>query len=84
MGTEKRQISVWDVLYIIGKYSFSRDENPAVIEVQVTSIIHKRAHAYPTKGRGTFCFNNSDLGKTVFFNRDDAERTLRRILDVSD
>ena len=80
MATEKRLISVGDVLYIIGKYSFSPSENPEVIEVQVAYTYRKRFYAYPTKGYGTFKLTNSDLGKTVFYNREDAERTLRRFL----
>jgi hypothetical protein len=84
VATEKRLISVGDVVYIIGKYSFSPDEDPQVVEAQVAYTFRKRLYAYPTKGHGTFSFNNGDLGKTVFFNRDDAERILRRILDASD
>lgn len=84
MANEKRLISVGDVLYIIGKYSFSPSENPQVVEVQVAYKFRKNFYAYPTKGHGTFKFNHSDIGKTVFVNRDDAERILRRILDASD
>lgn len=84
MANEKRLISAGDILYIIGKYSFSRDEDPKVIEVQVDSKYRKQYHASPTKGAGTFCFSQSDLGKTVFYNREDAERTLRRFFDASD
>ena len=84
MATEKRLISVGDVLYIIGKYSFSRSENPQVVEVQVAYKYRKKFYAYPTNGHGTFKVTNSDLGKTVFYNREDAERILRRYLDASD
>lgn len=84
MATEKRLISVGDVLYIIGKYSFSPSESPQVVEVQVAYTFRKQFFAYPTKGHGTFKFVNNDLGKTVFYSREDAERTLRRFLDVSD
>jgi hypothetical protein len=84
MATEKRLISVGDVLYIIGKYSFSPDENPQVVEVQVAYHLRKNLYAYPTKGHGTFKFANSDLGRTVFYNRKEAERLLGRILDASD
>ena len=84
MANENRLISVGDVLYIIGKYSFSPSENPQVVEVQVAYKFRKNFYAYPTKGHGTFKFNHSDIGKTVFVNRDDAERILRRILDASD
>lgn len=84
MSNEKRMISVGDVLYIIGKYSFSPDEKPKVVEVQVAYKFRKRFYAYPTNGHGTFSFNNSDLGKTVFINREDAERVLRRCLNETD
>ena len=84
MVNEKRLISVGDVLYIIGKYSFSPDENPQVVEVQVAYKFRKNFYAYPAKGHGTFKLANSDLGKTVFYNREDAERVLRRVLDASD
>lgn len=84
MANEKRLISVGDVLYIIGKYSFSPDENPAVVEVQVAYEFRKQFYAYPTKGHGTFKLTNNNWGKTVFKNRDDAETVLRRILDASD
>lgn len=80
----ERLISVGDVVYIIGKYSFSPDENPQVVESQVAYKYRKQFYAYPTKGHGTFKFANCDLGKTVFFKREDAERILRRILDASD
>lgn len=84
MANEKRLISEGDVLYIIGKYSFSPDEDPEVVEVQVAYKFRKQFFAYPTKGHGTFKFNHSDMGKTVFVNREDAERVLRRFLDASD
>lgn len=84
MANEKRLISVGDILYIIGKYSFSPNENPQVVEVQVAYKFRKQFYAYPTKGHGSFKLTNSDLGKTVFYNRDDAERVLRRFLDASD
>ena len=84
MATEKRLISVGDVLYILGKYSFSPREDPQVVEVQVAYKFRKNFCAYPTKGHGTFKFANSDLGKTVYYNREDAERVLRRFLDASD
>ena len=84
MANENRLISVGDVLYIIGKYSFSPSENPQVVEVQVAYKFRKQFFCYPTKGNGTFKITNGDLGKTVFINRDDAERILRRILDASD
>lgn len=35
MEKEKRLIAIGDKLYIIGKYSFSPDENPKAVEVQV-------------------------------------------------
>ena len=84
MANEKRLIAVGDVLYIIGKYSFSPDENPQVVEAQVAYKFHKQFFAFPTKGHGTFKLVNSNLGKTVFYNRKDAERVLRRVLDASD
>lgn len=84
MANEKRLIAVGNVLYIIGKYSFLPSENPQVVEVQVAYKFRKQFFAYPTKGHGTFKFANNDLGKTVFYNREDAERILRRILDASD
>ena len=84
MANEKRLISVGDVLYIIGKYSFSPSEDPQVVEVQVAYKFRKQFSGYHTKGHGTFKFANNDLGKTVFYNREDAERTLRRFLDASD
>lgn len=84
MANEKRLISVGDVLYIIGKYSFSPSEDPQVVEVQVAYKFRKQFYGYPTKGHGTFKCVNNDLGKTVFYNREDAERTLRRFLDASD
>lgn len=84
MANEKRLISVGDVLYIIGKYSFSTDENPEVVEVQVAYKCRKQFYAYPTKGHGVFKLTNNDWGKTVFDNRDDAERILRRCLDAAD
>ncbi len=84
MANEKQLISVGDVLYIIGKYSFSVSEQPQVVEVQVAYKFRKQFFAYPTKGHGTFKLTNNDWGKTVFKNRDDAERVLRRFLDASD
>ena len=79
MASEKRLISVGDVLYIIGKYSFSPDENPQVVEVQVAYKFRKQFFAYPTKGHGTFKFANNNLGDTVFFNREDAESVLAKM-----
>lgn len=84
MATEKRLISVGDVLYIIGKWSFSPSEDPQVVEAQVAYSYRKQFYAYPTKGSGTFKCTNSNLGKTVFFNRAEAEQVLRRFLDASD
>lgn len=84
MANEKRLIAIGDKLYIIGKYSFSPDENPKVVEVQVAYRYRKNYYSYPMDNHGSFKFNNSDFGKTVFFNREDAERTLRRFLDASD
>ena len=84
MATEKRLISVGDVLYIIGKYSFSPDEKPEVVEVQIAYKFRKNFYGYPTKGHGTFKIANSDLGKTVFYKREHAERVLGRYLDASD
>ena len=84
MATEKRLISVGDVLYIIGKYGFSPDDNPEVVEVQVAYRFHKNFYGYPAKGHGVFKFANRDLGKTVFYNQKEAERILGRILDASD
>lgn len=84
MANEKRLISVGDVLYIIGKYSFSPSEDPRVVEAQVAYKYRKNYYAYPTNGHGTFKVANSDIGKTVFYNREDAERILRRYLDASD
>lgn len=84
MATEKRLISVGDVLYIIGKYSFNPSEDPQVIEVQVAYTLRKCWYAYPTKGHGTFKLTNSDIGKTVFITRTEAELVLGRILDASD
>ena len=84
MVTEKRLISVGDVVYVIGRYSFTPDERPKVVEAQVAFIERKRLHAYVTKGHGSFSFAQSDLGKTVFWDREDAERVLRRCLDASD
>jgi hypothetical protein len=72
------------VLYIIGKYSFSPSEDPQVIEVKVAYRYRKQFHAYPTNEHGSFVLRDCDVGKTVFFNREDAERTLRRFLDASD
>ena len=79
MANEKRRISVDDVLYIIGKYSFSPDEKPQVVKVQIAYKFRKQFFAYPTKGDGIFKFANNDLGKTVFFNREDAEATLAKM-----
>lgn len=81
---ETQQISVGDVVYIIGKYSFSPDEQPQVIEVQVAYTFRKRLYAYPTRGHGTFWFSSSGLGKTVFVNREDAKRVLRGYLNAAD
>lgn len=79
MANEKRLISVGDVLYIIGKYSFSPSENPQVVEVQVAYKFRKQFFAYPTKGHGTFKFANNDLGKTVFFNHEEAGAALAKM-----
>ena len=84
MANEKRLISVGDVVYVIGRYSFTPDERPKVVEVQVAYIENKRLHGYTTKGDGCFTFAQSDLGRTVFYNRADAERVLRRCLDAAD
>ena len=84
MANEKRLIAIGDKLYIIGKYSFSPDENPNVVEVQVAYRYRNNYYSYPTGGHGCFKFNNRHLGKSVFFNLEDAERTLRRFLDASD
>lgn len=79
--TEKRQISAGDVVYIIGKYSFYRDEMPKVIEVQVAYTARNRVCSYPTKGHGTFSFAQSDLGKSVFLTREEAEAALTKMKD---
>ena len=84
MVNEKRLIAMGDVLYIIGKYSFSPSEDPKVIEVKVAYRYRRRFHTYPTNSHGSFVLKDGDVGKTVFFNREDAERTLRRILDAAD
>ena len=84
MADEKRLISVGDVLYIIGKYSFSPAENPQVVEAQVSYKHRGNFYAYPTNNHGTFKVANSDIGKTAFYKREDAERILRRYLDASD
>lgn len=84
MANEKRLIAIGDVLYIIGKYSFSPSENPQVIEVKVAYRYRKQFHTYPINNHGSFVLKDGDLGNTVFFNREDAERTLRRILDAAD
>lgn len=84
MASEKPSVHIGDTLFIIGKYSYSPDEAPSIIEVQVAYDLHKRHFAYPKSGRGTFSFATGDMGKTVFTNRKDAERVLRRILDASD
>lgn len=84
MANEKQPISAGDVVYIIGKYSFSPAERPQVIEVQVAYTFRKRLYAYPTRGHGTFSFAYSDLGKTVFGNREDARQVLRGLLNVAD
>lgn len=79
MATEKRLISMGDVLYIIGKYSFSPSENPQVVEVQVAYKFRKKFYAYPTKGHGCFSFAQSDLGKLVFLTREEAEAALGKM-----
>ncbi len=79
MATEKRLISTGDVVYIIGKYSFSTDEKPEVIKVQVSHNLHKRLYAYPPKGHGCFSFAQSDLGKLVFLTREEAEAALAKM-----
>ncbi len=76
MANEKRLISVRDVVYIIGKYSFSQDEKPEVIKVQVSYNLRKRLYAYPPRGHGCFSFAQGDLGKTVFFTQEEAEAAL--------
>ena len=81
MANEKRLIAIGDVLYIIGKYSFSPSENPQVIEVKVAYRYRKQFHTYPTNEHGSFVLKDGDVGKTVFFNREDAERILRRIYE---
>lgn len=85
MASEKRLISVGDVLYIHGKYSFSPDEKPQVVEVQVAYRHRRKFYSYPTKGDGSLCFAfaQSDFGEIVFTNRKDAERALRRYLDAA-
>ena len=84
MENKKRLISSGDVVYIIGKYSFSRDEMPQVIEVQVAYIARKRLYAYPTKGHGTFSFLQSELGKAVFLTREEAEAALAKMKGGAD
>ena len=79
MATEKRVFSHGDVLYIIGKYSFSRDEKPKVIEVQVAYAYRNRIHAYPTRGAGSFSFAQRDFGKLVFLTREEAETALAKM-----
>lgn len=79
MANEKQLISVGDVLYIIGKYSFSLDEKPQVVAVQVAYKFRKQFFAYPTKGHGTFKFASHNLGNTVFFKREDAEEALAKM-----
>lgn len=76
MENKKRLISAGDVVYIIGKYSFSPDEKPQVIKVEVSYNLHKRLYAYPPKGHGCFSFAQSDLGKIVFLTREEAEAAL--------
>ena len=77
---EKRFIAIGDVLYIIGKYSFSPSESPQVIEVKVAYQYRKQFHTYPTNEHGSFVLKDGDVGKTVFFTRQDAEQMLSRIL----
>ena len=84
MGNEKQQISVGDVVYLIGKYSFSPDEQPQVIEVQVVHTFRNRLYANSIRGHGIFSFENSDLGEIVFVNREDAKQFLRRYLNATD
>ena len=84
MANENRLISVGDVVYVIGRYYFTPDERPKVMKAQVAFIERKRLYAHVKNGNGYFSFAQSDLGKTVFWNREDAERVLRRCLDVSD
>lgn len=76
MEIKKRLISVGDVFFIIGKYSFDPMEKPKVIEVQVAYKLHGRFFAYPTNGSGVFDFNRRDLGKAVFSNKEEAEQVL--------
>ena len=79
MANEKRLIAMGDVLYIIGKYSFSPSENPQVIEVKVAYRYRRRFYTYPTNNHGTFVLKDGDVGKTVFFNREDAEAALAKM-----
>lgn len=76
MAKEQRLISVGAVVYVIGRYSFTPDEKPKVVEVQVAYIERKRLYAYVTNGHGCFSFAQSDLGKTVFLTREEAEAAL--------
>jgi hypothetical protein len=76
MANEKQLISVCDVVYVIGRYSFTPDERPKVVEVQVAYIERKRLYSYATKGHGCFSFAQSDLGKTVFQTHEEAEAAL--------
>ena len=81
MANEKRLIAIGDVLFIIAKYMFTMDEKPKVVEVQVLYRTRKKFTAYPTNGYGAFCFSNGDLGKTVFFDRADAQAELESIIN---
>lgn len=74
---------VGDVIYIIGKYSFSKTENYHVIKTKVAFIKNNdRYYSYARLNSGLFSFNINDFGKCVFCNREDAENALCHIVDT--
>lgn len=79
MATEKRFISTGDTVYIIALYTFYPGEKPQVVEANVAYRYRKQYYSYPVNNRGTFKFNNRNLGKTVFFTREEAEAELAKI-----
>ena len=79
MATEKRFATNGDVVYVIGKYRFSPDERPKVVEARVAYCYRKQLYTYPTGNHGTFKFSNRDMGKSVFFSQEEAEAALAKM-----
>lgn len=79
MATGKDCLQVGAVVFGLCKYSFDTDP-PAVVELRIEYEKHRRFYAYD-KGAGVFSFVRSELGKTVFLTREEAEAKLAKLVE---